>query len=56
MLYVGDTAYDVECAREAGAWPVAVSAGYTDAALLRAAHPWRLLDDIGALRSDAFLG
>jgi phosphoglycolate phosphatase-like HAD superfamily hydrolase len=49
VLYVGDTEYDVACARDAGAWPVAVGAGYTDGERLRTAAPWRLLADLDGL-------
>jgi phosphoglycolate phosphatase len=54
VLYVGDTEYDVASAVAAGAWPVAVAAGYTDGERLRAATPWRLLEDLDGLTTQIF--
>ncbi|WP_223695037.1 HAD family hydrolase [Leifsonia poae] len=44
--YVGDTVYDIECAREAGYLAVGVRGGYTASALLTAAGADALIDGI----------
>jgi len=54
VIYVGDTEYDVVSAQDAGAWPVAVSAGYTDHQRLQALRPWRLLPSLDGLLADGF--
>ncbi|MFV0285308.1 MAG: HAD family hydrolase [Demequina sp.] len=48
-FYVGDTAYDMRCAVEAGYVAVAVSGGYTAVDALRAAGAQHVIDSLDAL-------
>ncbi|MEU5695849.1 HAD hydrolase-like protein [Actinosynnema sp. NPDC020468] len=48
-VYVGDTEYDVRCARSADYRPVAITGGYRPADALRAAGPDHLVDTLAAL-------
>lgn len=50
-VYVGDTAYDMECAVAAGYVPVAVSGGYSDVEVLRAAGAVHVLDSFAELEA-----
>ncbi len=45
-IVIGDTPYDVQCARAAGAHAVAVATGVIPRAALEAARPDRVLDDL----------
>lgn len=46
VIVIGDTPADVECARAAGAFAVAVDTGFEERASLEAAQPDVLLDDL----------
>ncbi len=49
LLYVGDMVHDVETARHAGIFSVAVLSGYDFREVLERCEPNLLLDDLGAL-------
>lgn len=51
VVYVGDTAYDMQCAAAVGYLPVAVSGGYSDVEVLRAAGAARVIDSFAELET-----
>ena len=50
-LMIGDTSFDMEMGRAAGARTIAVSWGYHDVARLRASEPDLIVDSFGALQN-----
>ena len=50
-VYIGDAVVDVQAARAAGMAAVAVTWGAGERALLEAAHPAAVVDDVAALRA-----
>lgn len=51
LIYVGDTEYDVQEARAAGATAIAYARGYRPRSALRRAAPDAIVDELPALRS-----
>lgn len=52
-FYVGDTAYDMACATEAGYIPIGVRGGYADEAALRAAGAHTIIDTLDEMTAIA---
>ncbi|RVW11190.1 HAD family hydrolase [Prescottella agglutinans] len=55
-FYVGDTAYDMACATEAGYIPIGVRGGYAGEATLRAAGAHTVIDSLDELTAFAATG
>ncbi|MEU8271046.1 HAD hydrolase-like protein [Sphaerisporangium sp. NPDC049002] len=49
LVYVGDTEYDIACARTAGYMAIAVTGGYRSESLLQAARPDAIINGLGEL-------
>lgn len=50
-FYIGDTAYDMTCARRAGYTPISIGGGYQDPSILAAAGSDHHLEDLADLSS-----